>query len=46
MFYCESCRIKNGWPGVIPVSTGPCEMCGQVAACYDVASKYLPRRNP
>jgi hypothetical protein len=41
MFYCEPCRIKNEWPEGWAKSRGPCEVCGQVALCYDVQSRRL-----
>jgi len=44
MFYCEGCRARNGWPGIIPISRGPCEECGKTADCYETASKDLPER--
>lgn len=42
MFFCDPCRVAKGWPGIIPLSTGPCEVCGKVSACYDVPAKHLP----
>lgn len=42
MFFCDPCKIKNGWPGIALVSYGQCEMCDESAPCYDVPSKYLP----
>jgi hypothetical protein len=42
MFFCEACNKRNEWPGIIPMSTGPCEICGTVAACYDIPSSALP----
>lgn len=43
MFYCEPCRVKNGYPEGIGFSRGPCELCGKLANCYDVPSSYLAR---
>jgi hypothetical protein len=44
MFYCDACATKNGWPDDFwrGQSRGPCEVCGKVAACYDVPSSALP----
>lgn len=42
MFFCEACKIKNNWPGIIPMSYGPCEMCRKTGPCYDVPSSALP----
>lgn len=42
MFFCEECKKKKGWPGLIPSSYGRCEICGKGAGCYDVPSRYLP----
>lgn len=42
MFFCENCKNKNKWPGYAPSSWGKCEVCGTVAGCYDVPSKFLP----
>ena len=42
MFYCEPCREKNDWPGIVALSYGPCEMCGKTAECYDIPSHLLP----
>ncbi len=42
MFYCEKCKIKYGWPGIMPSSRGKCECCDEVAYCYDVPSGHLP----
>lgn len=42
MFFCDPCRVANGWPGIVALSRGPCEVCGTVADCYDVPSKHLP----
>jgi hypothetical protein len=42
MFFCEECRVKNNWPGIIEASYGPCEVCGKTAECYDVPSSRLP----
>jgi hypothetical protein len=45
MFYCETCRQRNNWPGIIPTSIGPCENCGRQAACYNVKARHLMPRN-
>jgi hypothetical protein len=44
MFYCDACAQRNGWPDELWMlqSHGPCEVCGLVAACYDVRSSDLP----
>lgn len=42
MFFCDECKTQNGWPGIIPLSRGPCECCGKVRDCYDVPSAFLP----
>jgi hypothetical protein len=42
MFYCEKCRKKYAYPESIMKSSGPCEICGEVADCNDVATKNLP----
>jgi len=41
MFYCEACRAENRWPGIIPISHGPCEMCGKIGPCYETPSNEL-----
>ncbi len=48
MFYCESCREAKGWPESFGRSRGPCEVCGKVRDCHDVATKSLPepRQDP
>jgi hypothetical protein len=43
MFYCEPCREKNNWPGIIKVSYGKCEECGGIRGCYDVPTAALPK---
>jgi len=42
MFFCDSCRAKNKWPGIVARSYGRCEVCFRHTSCYDVPSKYLP----
>jgi len=42
MFYCEACRIKRDWPEGFLRSYGPCELCGKMANCHDVPSRFLP----
>lgn len=42
MFYCETDRIKNGWPESLARSVGHCEVCGEERVCYDVPSSQLP----
>lgn len=44
MFYCDECRRKANWPESIFKSRGPCEVCGNMAICNDVPTKYLPER--
>ncbi len=46
MFFCENCEIENDWPGSIFSSYGRCEMCGKVAACSDVPSRFLTPAKP
>lgn len=42
MFYCEPCRVQEGWPLTLGVkSHGTCEVCGNVAVCHDVQSALL-----
>jgi len=43
MFFCEKCQQRNNWPGFVPYSYGPCEVCGTVTHCFDVPSSALPR---
>lgn len=41
MFYCEPCRVRNGWPLTLGIkSEGPCEECEQLTTCHDVPA-YL-----
>ncbi len=51
MFYCEACRIKNGWPKSLSnesygpcscLSYGPCECCDKIGLCHDGPSYSLP----
>jgi hypothetical protein len=44
MFYCNDCAIDNKWPyGYgMPMSRGPCEICGKTRDCVDVPSGQLP----
>jgi len=42
MFFCESCRKKNKWPGLYFVSFGNCEICKKPSDCYDIKSSELP----
>lgn len=42
MFYCDECAEKKEWPTTLFRSRGPCEVCGQVASCNNVASGNLP----
>ena len=51
MFYCEACRVENGWPGGAldePTSFGNCEMCSGSGRqpCYDIPSSHLPDPSP
>lgn len=46
MFYCDPCGRKRDWPIKGYGSHGPCEICGKVANCNDVPSKYLPIPTP
>jgi hypothetical protein len=46
MFYCEDCRIERDYPESMVKSTGKCEICGELAACNDVPSKFLTVVNP
>lgn len=42
MFYCDPCGEKNDWPRFGMMSWGNCEMCGELASCWDVPSSSLP----
>lgn len=42
MFFCNPCKIENGWPGLWTSSYGKCEVCNKVTECYDIPSKHLP----
>lgn len=42
MFYCNNCKIKNGWSYSFNESYGKCEVCGIVGVCNDVPSSRLP----
>lgn len=44
MFFCDPCRLQNGWREGILRSRGPCEVCGKFADCNDVKSSLLQRR--
>lgn len=44
MFYCKQCAEKHKWPNSFSVSYGRCEMCEEVAECYDTPSSRLPRK--
>lgn len=46
MYFCEECRLENGWQESMSRSAGRCEMCEKGAICYDVPSKYLKRPEP
>lgn len=46
MFFCEKCRDERNWPGIIPMSNGPCEICKTVGPCFDIPSRLLPLPNP
>lgn len=41
MFYCKPCRRTNNWPGVVPTSYGPCEVCKVEGPCYDFPTYML-----
>lgn len=43
MFYCETCRVVNGWPKGMTKSWGPCEVCDLRHHCYDRPSSSLPK---
>lgn len=43
MFICAECREKNGCFHVVPVSYGPCEVCGKNGECFDCGHSHLPR---
>ena len=46
MFYCESCRLKNGWPKSSSRWWSVCEMCGAGSTdCNDIPSQALPDRS-
>jgi len=42
MFFCEECRQERHWPESIMRSSGPCEICGKSALCYDIKAGDLP----
>lgn len=42
MFYCEKCRKEKHWPTGMLNSYGHCEVCGEIADCYDRLSGLLP----
>jgi hypothetical protein len=42
VFFCKECQEKNKWPEGFSRSTGPCEVCGKTADCFDIPSKFLP----
>lgn len=42
MFFCDPCNKHNGLDAWMIASRGPCEICGEVADCYDVPSSLLP----
>lgn len=47
MFYCNTCGGEKKWPiDTLFKSRGTCEICGEVADCNDVPSKYLPVPTP
>lgn len=46
MFYCEGCRVENGWPGVVTTSFGRCEMCKEFEPCFDFPSYMLLDKKP
>lgn len=42
MFFCEPCRELRDWPeSPLSRSYGRCEICDQVATCWDVPSSAL-----
>ena len=41
MFFCEKCRKKNNWPGIVAISFGSCEICGATTNCYEIPSDTL-----
>lgn len=46
MFYCESCRERQGWPRSLGRSYGRCEVCSTDATffCWSLPSSRLSRR--
>ena len=42
MFYCDTCKDQKDWPMSFSKSHGKCEICGNLAVCNDIPSKYLP----
>lgn len=46
MFFCDTCRVKKGWPESLFKSRGPCEVCGHIEICNEVRSSNLPLDNP
>ena len=47
MFYCNACGGERKWPtDALLRSDGPCEICGEVADCNNIASRDLPIPEP
>ncbi len=45
MFYCEECKIVNNYPGIITMSHGRCEICGETKDCYDIKSSDIKKKD-
>ena len=43
MFFCDKCAEQNNWPQSVVRSRGRCEVCGEVAVCYDMPCSCLPK---
>lgn len=41
MFYCETCKIKNGWPGLFKRVVIQCQVCGDSTSCYQTPAQDL-----
>ncbi len=44
MFFCDICRMRNGWDESACKSKGLCEVCGREDICNDTPIKFLEGR--
>lgn len=44
MFICTICLEKYYTNFGLSTSFGPCECCGEKKTCYDIASKFLNKK--